>query len=219
MIRRPPRSTPLYSSAASDVYKRQERECSSNCLQYYNIRSPRYFHTTSIEMKSKNDLSKDSALYDSKHLKMIAVPSPFSPSYESTQERIFPSNSPFKFPEAKHRETKERSNEWSFRPVAKAVQEAPGKKLSPSKDTPYTEIARREMKVVRAIGPNAARILWESKMIREANKNSLVKLQSKYNSEQVVACLLYTSPSPRDRQKSRMPSSACKKKKKKSRKK
>ena len=25
-------------------------------------------------------------------------------------------------------------------------------------------------------------------------------------------CLLYTSPSPRDRQKSRMPSSACKKK-------
>ena len=26
MIRRPPRSTPLYSSAASDVYKRQGRE-------------------------------------------------------------------------------------------------------------------------------------------------------------------------------------------------
>src|SRR5674476_1665593 len=28
MIRRPPRSTPLYSSAASDVYKRQRRESS-----------------------------------------------------------------------------------------------------------------------------------------------------------------------------------------------
>src|SRR5674476_1434481 len=27
MIRRPPRSTPLYSSAASDVYKRQTYEC------------------------------------------------------------------------------------------------------------------------------------------------------------------------------------------------
>src|SRR5660397_259403 len=27
MIRRPPRSTPLYSSAASDVYKRQVEEC------------------------------------------------------------------------------------------------------------------------------------------------------------------------------------------------
>src|SRR5450759_893168 len=32
MIRRPPRSTPLYSSAASDVYKRQERYIS----RYYN---------------------------------------------------------------------------------------------------------------------------------------------------------------------------------------
>src|SRR5660397_94704 len=29
MIRRPPRSTPLYSSAASDVYKRQVRDLSS----------------------------------------------------------------------------------------------------------------------------------------------------------------------------------------------
>ena len=28
-----------------------------------------------------------------------------------------------------------------------------------------------------------------------------------------IACLLYTSPSPRDRTRSRMPSSACKKKK------
>ena len=28
MIRRPPRSTPLYSSAASDVYKRQHKGCS-----------------------------------------------------------------------------------------------------------------------------------------------------------------------------------------------
>ena len=30
----------------------------------------------------------------------------------------------------------------------------------------------------------------------------------KNNSEQAITCLLYTSPSPRDRQKSRMPSSA-----------
>src|SRR5660398_305554 len=33
MIRRPPRSTPLYSSAASDVYKRQSRQCSQNSAQ------------------------------------------------------------------------------------------------------------------------------------------------------------------------------------------
>src|SRR5665647_2557572 len=31
MIRRPPRSTPLYSSAASDVYKRQMRSRSTGC--------------------------------------------------------------------------------------------------------------------------------------------------------------------------------------------
>src|SRR5660397_176933 len=31
MIRRPPRSTPLYSSAASDVYKRQGRGTSADC--------------------------------------------------------------------------------------------------------------------------------------------------------------------------------------------
>ena len=35
----------------------------------------------------------------------------------------------------------------------------------------------------------------------------LEKLQSSYDS-QISDCLLYTSPSPRDRQKSRMPSSA-----------
>ena len=30
----------------------------------------------------------------------------------------------------------------------------------------------------------------------------------RYRSENLMSCLLYTSPSPRDRQKSRMPSSA-----------
>src|SRR5450759_500245 len=34
MIRRPPRSTPLYSSAASDVYKRQGLRFKSDWLSY-----------------------------------------------------------------------------------------------------------------------------------------------------------------------------------------
>ena len=34
MIRRPPRSTPLYSSAASDVYKRQVPESAFDNLEY-----------------------------------------------------------------------------------------------------------------------------------------------------------------------------------------
>ena len=61
MIRRPPRSTPLYSSAASDVYKRQTQEqvsqraywptwkhdvslelmCCNNCAQYHRGKAPR----------------------------------------------------------------------------------------------------------------------------------------------------------------------------------
>ena len=48
------------------------------------------------------------------------------------------------------------------------------------------------------------------KMVKDAIDNAspgFVKGDRKYNA-QLVACLLYTSPSPRDRQKSRMPSSA-----------
>src|SRR5665647_2418049 len=36
MIRRPPRSTPLYSSAASDVYKRQPHISDSDCGKCHN---------------------------------------------------------------------------------------------------------------------------------------------------------------------------------------
>ena len=53
-------------------------------------------------------------------------------------------------------------------------------------------------------------------IIKEENKSSLVKHQDGVPSpkeicnvlDEYVICLLYTSPSPRDRQKSRMPSSA-----------
>eukprot|EP00826_Nyctotherus_ovalis_P066696 TRINITY_DN988_c0_g1_i18.p1 TRINITY_DN988_c0_g1~~TRINITY_DN988_c0_g1_i18.p1 ORF type:complete len:103 (-),score=21.51 TRINITY_DN988_c0_g1_i18:22-306(-) len=38
MIRRPPRSTPLYSSAASDVYKRQDMD--NTALIKHGIKSP-----------------------------------------------------------------------------------------------------------------------------------------------------------------------------------
>ena len=39
-------------------------------------------------------------------------------------------------------------------------------------------------------------------------KNKLLEVHSAYKRAKAKACLLYTSPSPRDRQKSRMPSSA-----------
>ena len=39
-------------------------------------------------------------------------------------------------------------------------------------------------------------------------EKKIAKLEKTYEDIQKVDCLLYTSPSPRDRQKSRMPSSA-----------
>ena len=45
-------------------------------------------------------------------------------------------------------------------------------------------------------------------MIRETLHRSFPKVMDKHDIQRVIACLLYTSPSPRDRQKSRMPSSA-----------
>ena len=62
---------------------------------------------------------------------------------------------------------------------------------------------------------------WNNKFIlefdysRELKKESVIdaslkefKLQPNVSDKDIKACLLYTSPSPRDRQKSRMPSSA-----------
>src|SRR5665647_2489782 len=51
MIRRPPRSTPLYSSAASDVYKRQEHVLPPDVkvVPYYDRQSLIAETTTTVE--------------------------------------------------------------------------------------------------------------------------------------------------------------------------
>eukprot|EP00826_Nyctotherus_ovalis_P062527 TRINITY_DN9060_c0_g1_i2.p1 TRINITY_DN9060_c0_g1~~TRINITY_DN9060_c0_g1_i2.p1 ORF type:complete len:136 (-),score=35.89 TRINITY_DN9060_c0_g1_i2:51-437(-) len=59
--------------------------------------------------------------------------------------------------------------------------------------------------------------------IKATLKNSITMVPGTFSLFDVQAssyksCLLYTSPSPRDRTRSRMPSSACKKKKKKTKK-
>ena len=56
---------------------------------------------------------------------------------------------------------------------------------------------------------DASEILESSKSIKKLERVSTVKFKSRYiNLIRIKICLLYTSPSPRDRQKSRMPSSA-----------
>ena len=44
--------------------------------------------------------------------------------------------------------------------------------------------------------------------IAESEMPGLMALREEYSKTKPLTCLLYTSPSPRDRQKSRMPSSA-----------
>ena len=48
----------------------------------------------------------------------------------------------------------------------------------------------------------------QTKVFSEVDKKMSAFISEKMNVDLVKACLLYTSPSPRDRQKSRMPSSA-----------
>ena len=59
---------------------------------------------------------------------------------------------------------------------------------------------RRQVDVIRSGTPMAEAALPLHK--------SVYTSQKRYEAEQEHICLLYTSPSPRDRQKSRMPSSA-----------
>ena len=65
----------------------------------------------------------------------------------------------------------------------------------------YNEQARRALE--RGID-----ILAESVAVTLGPKGRNVVLEKKFGAPQIINCLLYTSPSPRDRTRSRMPSSA-----------
>ena len=50
---------------------------------------------------------------------------------------------------------------------------------------------------------------WKSQVGRDPTDDELARIINNLIDEEILySCLLYTSPSPRDRQKSRMPSSA-----------
>ena len=66
-------------------------------------------------------------------------------------------------------------------------------------------------KIILSLGSNIDdRKLNLENAVKEISKIAkLIKISSIYESDPILYdCLLYTSPSPRDRQKSRMPSSA-----------
>src|SRR5660397_283773 len=70
MIRRPPRSTPLYSSAASDVYKRQDTILSSKYsvplsdLAFFSDDADDTLNTPCLFRVSNSILSSESSLYE-----------------------------------------------------------------------------------------------------------------------------------------------------------
>ena len=74
----------------------------------------------------------------------------------------------------------------------------------------FTEVSRaaireEELLTLGPTGPGLRRVVWHNILrAATAHEGVLAKLAAR----RVAGCLLYTSPSPRDRQKSRMPSSA-----------
>src|SRR5660398_41153 len=62
MIRRPPRSTPLYSSAASDVYKRQAHEVAGACVRLCEKRGKELHEMTPDEMTGIHEALNEGVL-------------------------------------------------------------------------------------------------------------------------------------------------------------
>ena len=69
------------------------------------------------------------------------------------------------------------------------------------------------------IGPVTPKFLLSAPRSAHSRSAQAIVQTPPWSSSKLQACLLYTSPSPRDRTRSRMPSSACKKKKHKKKKK
>ena len=69
----------------------------------------------------------------------------------------------------------------------------------------FDEPAQRHVQVAEMVIEKAKRLVEHGRDV-VILLDSITRLGRAYNT--VVPCLLYTSPSPRDRQKSRMPSSA-----------
>ena len=62
--------------------------------------------------------------------------------------------------------------------------------------------------IIGLIQPDSGDVKIDGESIVELNERQLIKVRRKFGMLFQSACLLYTSPSPRDKRQSRMPSSA-----------
>ena len=168
MIRRPPRSTPLYSSAASDVYKRQmflnlgdsySTHAAGKCAAPMATSNLAGVKTQEVARATKEAQPYRNAALPEKNL--IGIPWRVALALQA--------------------------DGWTLRsdiiwakpnPMPESVTDRP------TKSHEYVFVLTK-----------SARYFWDAEGVRENWADSRI-------------CLLYTSPSPRDRTRSRMPSSA-----------
>ena len=65
-----------------------------------------------------------------------------------------------------------------------------------------------ELEVLRPFGPTIAKVKMPQDLIDKLNEYTESVLSDQNKQDELNYCLLYTSPSPRDVEESRMPSSA-----------
>ena len=216
MIRRPPRSTPLYSSAASDVYKRQSllRLRKENKLPPHmsRVSPPRYWKDGETGgRKLTLVVREDNYVVDGKNhiiLKYFNMKISFTGRlrWHGKQGRL----------EIYYDEV---GNAWyASIPVEVGVEETKTGRRS-------KHVVRGERKSIQVKSPKGSKMasidlginVLASVVIDDGTwllykgvrtKEDYFYFGKRIAEAQSSACLLYTSPSPRDRQKSRMPSSA-----------
>eukprot|EP00828_Plagiopyla_frontata_P029786 TRINITY_DN3859_c0_g1_i16.p2 TRINITY_DN3859_c0_g1~~TRINITY_DN3859_c0_g1_i16.p2 ORF type:complete len:215 (-),score=80.53 TRINITY_DN3859_c0_g1_i16:34-678(-) len=214
MIRRPPRSTLSSSSAASDVYKRQIFDCENSDKRLEKCETRKGLDQVVLDdlktEKSFNtgvlkELDKLTEFED----KNVNEPGPMEPTAEMiaaddalSQQAARTAESDSKI-QQRINAIKEEENE-----VQQELQDEEQKEEELKQAHPelYQDALPAKLSDVAEIANN---IVIEIPEAQRTLTEKLEKLeQTDENNVLDQICLLYTSPSPRDRQKSRMPSSA-----------
>ena len=169
MIRRPPRSTRVRSSAASDVYKRQ------------------FFNGLITESTRLHSVVRDAHIDIDKFYQMV---SDLRNTFSLRKRRP------------------------SMQALASPCEISQLAMFVNFENDPTSELSARSLKVdlksadIFSFGEEGQSLVGSVDLVYRNSWHEVRTLHFQGETAMLDACLLYTSPSPRDRQKSRMPSSA-----------